>query len=962
VQPFSPSVSSFEAGIRSLGVSFASPASTSKPEPLDGLTSHAEGHAEDDSDSDESHLSQRLIAQHFDLEALDAEGHEKKRAVAMTDMAGPADAGSVAAMMFGARSASTVMDDGVPLSQKVAHKWRWFVLCSVHLRFADSAEQQVDHRLTLGARSSGGDGGDDRAHLAHDRPTRRATLFGSVVGVYRSAIQEGSVSLARCVGDDAGDHVSQALRVRKSNTMHRIHRPPLYYDDLVPGAARKLEVASGHAEVGGLLAALAANQKRRDAEEKVANEASRQARLAAFAANVSLSPPTTPRRSGLARQESSDSAFGGSGPLSPKSPLSPSTSGSGPGLRRQASLRRVGLLASGKSDSPLTLQRQKSRSPHGRSLEDERLHRAHLAMVLEEQRQHRLMERMDRVHETAEFFLPRAADIFTVLRKQYDPDDQAHVTNQFYMAVNLLRRESLRFDNGVQFLLRTIWRATDNDGSGAIDRQEYYEMHGKIMSALLGRSGADSTMRLFLAGEDWGADSKGFRTLNRQRLEDCFFTLADRFTAGLEVAEYTMFLNRVLGRIVDYDEATGDICFRSDEAIYSMNDTDPLLDEHKVFQLQSKEERLAEAKALRRKAKRDLLQGAVKKTGAVAAVSRSPKAKSPTAKAAAAKASTVALAAPGSERKKAPGTAPVKAIPEDEEAPPSKAAARAAPVNALGSLLASAADDVPMEASVAAEAAPAKEEALSFPAASPEPSLSPPVPREPLPEMSAKAIAKAKANARAAAAAAQLPSTVSSPPPGVTAGVTPAAAAFSGVSSGVASAVAYLDDELIALEARLRNHEQTRGARAEARGPASPATDGNYYAPALDPSLNSPLPKDSPRALPRDLAAVPQPSNSSSPPSSGDAAGRSVELPVAVAAAAAAAAAPAAAPAVVAVPTAAAAKPGAAAARPSGVASVPKNSAPGAAAGRSPGVPTPRPRPTNPEHAQPALPKYQVSQ
>ena len=84
----------------------------------------------------------------------------------------------------------------------------------------------------------------------------------------------------------------------------------------------------------------------------------------------------------------------------------------------------------------------------------------------------RLMERMDRVHETAEFFLPRPVDIFTVLRKQYDPEDMAHVTNQFYLAANLLKRESLRFNDGVQFLLRTIWQATDNDCSGAVDRHE----------------------------------------------------------------------------------------------------------------------------------------------------------------------------------------------------------------------------------------------------------------------------------------------------------------------------------------------------------------------------------------------------------------------------------------------------------------------------------------------------------
>jgi hypothetical protein len=40
---------------------------------------------------------------------------------------------------------------------------------------------------------------------------------------------------------------------------------------------------------------------------------------------------------------------------------------------------------------------------------------------------------------------------------------------------------------GGQFLLRTIWRATDVNNSGAIDQEEYHEMHKRIMLALMGR-------------------------------------------------------------------------------------------------------------------------------------------------------------------------------------------------------------------------------------------------------------------------------------------------------------------------------------------------------------------------------------------------------------------------------------------------------------------------------------------
>jgi len=161
----------------------------------------------------------------------------------------------------------------------------------------------------------------------------------------------------------------------------------------------------------------------------------------------------------------------------------------------------------------------------------------------------------------------------------------------------------VRYDDAVQLMLRSIWRATDVDNSGAIDRAEYYEMHSKITCALLGRSVGDSTMRLFLAKEDWESDCKGFKTLNRRRLEDCYFTLADRFTSGIDVKEYTLFLNRLLGRIIKFDSETGEVGFKSEDDIFLLGDKDPLLDENKVFQFKTAEQRAAEAKAAKKAAK-----------------------------------------------------------------------------------------------------------------------------------------------------------------------------------------------------------------------------------------------------------------------------------------------------------------------------------------------------------------------
>ena len=143
----------------------------------------------------------------------------------------------------------------------------------------------------------------------------------------------------------------------------------------------------------------------------------------------------------------------------------------------------------------------------------------------------------------------------------------------------MLKREALRFNREIQFLLRTIWRATDSDDSGAIDESEFKALHSRITCALLGRAALDETVRFYLFKQDWQQDSKGFTTLNRSRLEDSFFTLADRFCVGIEASEYVACLNRLLSRIVKFDSDTGEVGLRSEDEIWALNDTDPLIDE-----------------------------------------------------------------------------------------------------------------------------------------------------------------------------------------------------------------------------------------------------------------------------------------------------------------------------------------------------------------------------------------------
>jgi len=333
--------------------------------------------------------------------------------------------------------------DDLKLSPIVAHRWRWFVYSLVHLRFADCAEQQTvalhrhghypmatelalaDDTKPGGHSSSSSDstnGSVDVGPVPGDRPTRRASLFGSVIGTYHSGIQEGHVSLVHCLGDDVAD-VSQALRVRKSKTMHRVQKPPLYFDDM-PGHTqepRRLPAGGKDAAgVGGLLAALQKHSTRK-LEAAIAEA---QAKLVAKSHSSLLSM-------------ASDHGGSSNDLLSEGSP-------------KKSPTKRPSMvsIAVEKRDTMHTQNKkhQKRMTMLSNDLQAvmEAQHAAHMALVMEEQRQHKLKDMMDRVHETAEFHMPRPRDLFSMLRFQYDPEGLAHPANQFYTPANLLRREAVR--------------------------------------------------------------------------------------------------------------------------------------------------------------------------------------------------------------------------------------------------------------------------------------------------------------------------------------------------------------------------------------------------------------------------------------------------------------------------------------------------------------------------------------
>jgi hypothetical protein len=290
------------------------------------------------------------------------------------------EAGVLSAFMAG----STVDEKslaGWDLSKRVAHKWRWFVLATVHLRFADCAEQQEDLFST----------GEEYSLLANvgenHKPTRRATLFGNVIGVYRTSVEEGTVKMMHCLGDDVSD-ISQALRVLKSNSRHRVQKTPqLFYNDVRPSEPRFLPDASNVVEEGGLLAAL---QIAKNNREKAKAVVAAQKKLGASLSPRSSTSPLSPASS-FALPQASLSTFSpaleGSQTLS--SPLSLNLAGSLDGRRLS---RRLSLMSIGKAGS----RRRSSVAQHHRSDFETAAHVAHMEALREEQRLNKLHERKDR--------------------------------------------------------------------------------------------------------------------------------------------------------------------------------------------------------------------------------------------------------------------------------------------------------------------------------------------------------------------------------------------------------------------------------------------------------------------------------------------------------------------------------------------------------------------------------------
>ena len=145
-------------------------------------------------------------------------------------------------------------------------------------------------------------------------------------------------------------------------------------------------------------------------------------------------------------------------------------------------------------------------------------------------------------------------DFIDHLRSEFMVDN-THDGHELYTNQNILKRESLKFEKRIQFTLKRLWKLVDADHSGQIDKGEYFELHKRLLKALV--DGAVTVEEeLELAQEDWLNDTTGvddIHTMNRQQFVNAFFRMVDVWTDNICVDEYATFLEDAFDRIAEND-------------------------------------------------------------------------------------------------------------------------------------------------------------------------------------------------------------------------------------------------------------------------------------------------------------------------------------------------------------------------------------------------------------------------
>ena len=108
-------------------------------------------------------------------------------------------------------------------------------------------------------------------------------------------------------------------------------------------------------------------------------------------------------------------------------------------------------------------------------------------------------------------------------------------------------RAALRHDESVSAALDEWWEATDVDGSGFVDREEYIEL-GKALYRVMIADG-DEAAAQSSAEDDWVEDCGGEAVMSGVRFRDAIFQLCDLWTEGLDPADYVAFSRDLLTKM-----------------------------------------------------------------------------------------------------------------------------------------------------------------------------------------------------------------------------------------------------------------------------------------------------------------------------------------------------------------------------------------------------------------------------